>query len=188
MNKKVLIPIADGSEEIEAACLIDVLRRAGADLTIASVNNLEITASRQLKILADKLISECKDEIYDLIALPGGMPGAQNLCDNKILEELLKEQKNSGRLFAAICASPAVVFDHQKLIEGYKATCYPSFLEKMRNCIPIDQKIVVDRNCITSQGPATALKFSIKLIEHLFSAQKAVAVADSMLITKYNHK
>ena len=81
MSKKVLVPIADGCEEIETACIVDILRRAEADVTIASVNNLQITASRGMKLIADKLISECVNDPYDLIVLPGGMPGAENLRD-----------------------------------------------------------------------------------------------------------
>ena len=89
MSKDVLVPIADGCEEIEAACIIDVLRRADADVTVASVGNLQVTASRGMKLVADKLISECVNDSYDLIALPGGMPGAERLRDSKELTELL---------------------------------------------------------------------------------------------------
>jgi len=106
MEKNILVPISDGCEEIEAACIIDVLRRADADVTVASVGNLQITASRGIKIIADRLISDCVNESYDLIALPGGMPGAERLRDSKDLTALLKRQKQEGKLFAAICAFP----------------------------------------------------------------------------------
>ena len=110
MNKKVLVAIAEGIEEIEAVCIIDVLRRADSDVTVASVgDSLQITASRGVVLVADELIGGCKDQTYDLIALPGGMSGAENLRDCTILTDMLKEQKKSGRYYAAICASPAVV-------------------------------------------------------------------------------
>ena len=98
MSKKVLVPIADGIEEIEAVCIIDVLRRAGADVTVASVDGLQVTASRGVKLVADVLITECADRIYDLIALPGGMPGAEHLRDSKELIGILKQQQKKGRL------------------------------------------------------------------------------------------
>ena len=101
----VLVPIADGSEELEAMSIIDILRRAGASVTVASVDERQITASRGTRLIADQLISECVDATYDLIALPGGS-GAEHLRDSKDLEKLLKRQQREGRLYAAICASP----------------------------------------------------------------------------------
>ena len=92
MAKKVLVPIADGSEEIEAVCIIDTLRRGGAELTVASVGKLQVTASRGVKIVADARIGDCVSQTYDCIALPGGMPGAEHLRDSVALIDLLKKQ------------------------------------------------------------------------------------------------
>lgn len=181
MNKKVLVAIADGIEELEAVSIIDVLRRAGSDVTVASVGeSLQITASRGVLLTADKLIGGCADQVYDLIALPGGMPGAENLRDCKILINMLKEQKKTGRYYAAICASPAVVFASFGLLNGFKATCYPALMKELP--LPVDEKIVVDGNCITSQGPATALAFSLKLVDVLYGGDKAKKIADEMLV------
>lgn len=181
MSKKVLVPIADGSEEIEAVCIIDILRRAGAKVTVASVGALDIVASRNIKITADTSIADCINETYDLIALPGGLPGADNLRDCYELTQLLKEQKQAGRLYAAICASPAVILAHHGLIKDRKATCYPSMLDKLTN--PVEQQVVVDGNCITSQGVGTAIAFSLKLVELLFDYEKAKEVASAMLVS-----
>lgn len=179
MSKKVLVAIADGTEELEAVTIIDVLRRAGADLTVASVGDKQITASRRVKIVADALISDCLEESYDLIVLPGGIPGADNLRDSKELIELVKAQAESGGLYAAICASPAVVLNFHGLLDDKKATCYPTMLEELPN--GEDTKVVVDGNCITSQGPATALEFALKLVEVLFGREKSDEVAQAML-------
>jgi 4-methyl-5(b-hydroxyethyl)-thiazole monophosphate biosynthesis len=179
MSKKVLVPVADGTEELEAVTIIDCLRRAGADVTVASVGQSQITASRGVRLVADALISDCTKVVYDLIALPGGMPGAEHLRDSGELAELLKAQASSGRFYAAICASPAVVLKHHGLLDGKKATCYPSLLSELDSSD--DAKVVVDGNCITSQGPATALPFALKLIEILFDKEKADEVANSML-------
>ena len=126
MSKKALVVIADGSEELEAVTIIDVLVRAGTDVTVASVGEKQIAASRGVKIVADALIGDCRDKEYDLIALPGGLPGAEHLRDCGELIEMLKEQRLAGRFYAAICASPAVVFQHHGLLEGKTATGYPS--------------------------------------------------------------
>ena len=157
MSKKALIAVADGVEELEAITIIDCLRRVGADLTIASVGKLQITTARKVKITADCLISDCKNETYDLIVLPGGNLGAENLRESKELAEMLKKEKDSSGFYAAICASPAVVFEYHGLLTGKKATCFPALADKMTDKQAINQRIVVDGNCITSQGPGTAL-------------------------------
>jgi len=180
MRKKVLVPIAQACEEIEACCIIDTLRRAGAGVTVASVGELQITASRGVKITADARIVDCASKTYDLIALPGGMPGAEHLRDSQALTEMLKQQKLSGRLYAAICASPAVALQKHKLLDGKKATCHPAMKDELPQWI--DEQVVVDGNCITSQGPGTALAFALKLVEALFGAKQAKAVAGPMLI------
>ncbi len=177
MLKKVLVPIADGSEELEAVTIIDILRRAGADVTAASVDGPEITASQGVKLVADRLIAECADDTYDLIALPGGMPGAEHLRDCDQLVRMLKDQRESGRLYAAICASPAVVFQPHGLLEGKKATCHPGRVDTLENKDAAVEPVVVDGNCITAQGPGTALTFSLKLVELLFGKEKEKEVA-----------
>ena len=183
MAKTVLVPIADGTEEIEAVCTIDTLRRSGAQVTVASVmKELQVTASRGVQLVADALISDCVGEIYDLIALPGGMPGAEHLRDSAALTRMLKQQQQEGRLYAAICASPAVIFQHHGLLEGKKATCHPAFVEKLENQEAAEQRVVVDGTCVTSRGPGTAIEFALKLIELLFDKEKAKKVATPMLV------
>ncbi|MBN2129220.1 MAG: DJ-1/PfpI family protein [Sedimentisphaerales bacterium] len=182
MAKTALVPIADGTEEIEAACIIDTLRRAGIEVTVASVDALQVTASRGVKILADGRITDCVGRSYDCIALPGGMPGAEHLRDSAPLIAKLKEQKDAGRLYAAICASPAVVLHHHGLLKGLKATCFPAMqnqLDPQRVC---RDRVVFDGNCVTSQGPATAIEFALKLVELLAGPDKARQVAQAMLV------
>ena len=179
MSKKVFVAIADGTEELEAVTIIDVLRRAKADVTVASVDAKQVKASRGVNLVADALISECVGNTYDLIALPGGMPGAEHLRDSKELIDLLRAQADSGRLYAAICASPAVALKPHGLLKDKKATCYPSLLSDLHNAQ--QAKVVVDGNCITSQGPATALEFALKLVELLLDKQKSQEVAKAML-------
>ena len=185
MVKRVLVPIADGIEEIEAVCIIDILRRGQADVTVASVGDVQVTASRGVKIVADVKISDCIGQNYDLIALPGGLPGAEYLRDSSELVEMLKQQKQQGKLYAAICASPAMVFQHHGLLDGIsKATCYPSLADELGSKARKNERVVVDDNCITGQGPGVALEFGIKLVEMLFGQEKAETVADEMVMKK----
>ena len=188
MTKTALIPIADGSEDIEAVCLIDVLRRAEVEVTVASVTDARgITASRGTAIVADALISDCRDQEYDLIALPGGMPGAEHLRDCEPLVEMLKEQRDAGRLFGAICASPAVVLLPHGLLSGRRATCYPSFRAELDEAVdvePSDEQVVVDGRLVTSQGPGTAIEFALRLVALLFEDEtKAQEIRERMLVT-----
>ena len=182
MRNKVLVPIADGIEEIESVCIIDVLRRAGAEVVVASVDQLQVTASRGVKLVADKLIADCTDDVYDLIALPGGMPGAEHLRDCQQLQKMLADQKNNNRLYAAICASPAVALGSHGLLDDKKATCHPALADKLKCLEKVDARVVTDDNCITSGGPGTAIEFAIELVRLLFDAERAAAVAGPMLI------
>jgi 4-methyl-5(b-hydroxyethyl)-thiazole monophosphate biosynthesis len=181
MSSKILVAVADGIEELEAIAIIDCLGRAGAEITVASVNKIQITTGRKVKITADCLIGDCLGKTYDLIALPGGMPGAEHFRDSKELVEMLKKQKDANRLYAAICASPAVVFEHHGLLAGKKATCFPAMAEKLKNKEAANQRVVVDGNCITSQGPGTAAELAFKLVELLFGKKTADSVAKTML-------
>ena len=182
MSKNVLVPAADGSEEIELVSIVDILRRAGAEVTVASVDKQEITCSRGVKIIADALLSECTGKTYHLIALPGGIPGAEHMRDCNELVEMLKQQQKHGRLYAAICASPAVVFQPHGLLAGKKATCHPSRVNALDNKEAVNSRVVVDGNCITSQGPGTAMEFALKLVELLFGKEKMIEVAAPLLM------
>ncbi len=181
MNKKVLVPISDGIEELEAIGIIDTLRRADADVTIASVDELQITGACGTKIIADKLIEECVNEQYDLIALPGGLPGAEHLRDSEILTSLLKKQASSGKYYAAICASPTVVLQFHGLLDGKKATVNPALADDLIIKDEIDKRVVVDGNCITSRARGTVLEFTIQLIELLYDKSKAEEIKTDML-------
>ncbi|CAK9095344.1 unnamed protein product [Durusdinium trenchii] len=179
---RVLVPIAEDSEEIETACITDVLTRAGAEVTVASCSEaLQVRMSRGLKVVADKDISDCKGVAWDAIALPGGMPGAEHLRDNQVLKEMLQEQKLSGRLTCAVCASPAVVFAQHGLLES-SATCYPApKFKEMVGSSWKDAQAVVDGNVITSQGPGTSLQFALKIVEELYGKDKAEELAQQMV-------
>ncbi|WP_019602728.1 DJ-1 family glyoxalase III [Teredinibacter turnerae] len=179
----VLVPIADGSEEIEAVTIIDVLVRAGAEVTVASVmERTGITASRGVKLDANCLIESCGQD-WDLIALPGGLPGADHLAQSAPLMALVRHQLAEQRLLAAICAAPAVVLGRHGLLADRVATCYPGFqgeLASQARTVSVE-RVVEDGNLITSQGPGTAMEFSLALVTRLFGTEKATAVANGLL-------
>jgi len=181
MKKKVLVPIADGIEELEAIGIIDTLRRADALVTVASVDKLQITGSCGTNIVADTLIENCKNEKYDLIALPGGLPGAEHLRDSNTLTSLLKKQVADGKFYAAICASPVVVLQFHGLLEGKRATVNPALANDLINKEEIEKRVVIDGNCITSRTRGTVLEFAVQLIELLYNKSKAEEIKSAML-------
>ena len=179
---KVLVPVAEGSEEIETVTIVDVLRRAEASVVLASaMPSQTVRASRGVVLQADCLLRDCLSQTWDMIALPGGMPGARHLHDSEELLRLLKAQMDSGRWVGAICAAPAVVLGRHGLLKNYRATCHSSFREELcEQALAItDINVEIDRNLITSQAPGTAMEFALKLVQVLFGdvAVQRVAVA-----------
>lgn len=180
--KRVLVPVANGSEEIETVTIIDTLIRGGATVVVASVNQQIVTCSRGVRLVADVDIRDCLNENYDMIVLPGGMPGATNLRNCEFLISVLKRHYSEKRLIAAICASPAVVLSDLGILNNCEATCYPA--NKFESTIPNlikDVNVVMSNNIITSRGPATAIEFSLKLVEVLFGSEIASRISSEML-------
>lgn len=181
MSKRVLVPVADGIEELEVVGITNPLRRAGADLVLAAVGrNRHIKAARGLNILADAMLEDVAGQDWDLVVLPGGMPGAAALAGSQVLKELLQTQAGSGKLFGAICASPALALSQAGVLSGREVTCYPAFADKLAVTRSEDE-VVVDGNCITSQGPGTALQFGLELVRQLFGDAKRAEVSGAML-------
>ncbi|MCF7874114.1 MAG: DJ-1/PfpI family protein [Candidatus Omnitrophica bacterium] len=167
MAKKAIILLAEGFEEIEAVTCVDILRRAGIQTTTIGVTNLIVGGSRRLELKTDMTISDLPLD-YDAVILPGGMPGAENLAKSVQVTTLLKEADNQGKIIAAICAAPAVVFSPLGLLDSKTATCYPGLEENFSETTTHKtEKVVTDKNLITSQGPATALEFALKIVETL---------------------
>ena len=187
MTKQALVPIADGSEEIEAVTIIDVLRRAGVEVTVASVGvgkTKQITAARGTNIVADSFIADCADKAWDLIAVPGGIEGADHLAASEILDQLLRSQAQQGRFYAAICAAPAVVLGSKGLLADKTATSHPQFYQSLiAKEVDTESRVVVDGNCITSQGPGTAIDFALELVEQICGIVKREEVASPLVLT-----
>jgi len=179
---KILVPIANGTEEMEAVMIIDFLRQAKANVVVASVEDkLEILASRQVKLVADVLLEEAANLPFDLIVLPGGLGGAQAFANSEKLVNLLKKQQESNRPYGAICASPALVLEPHGLLKGKKATAFPAMCNKLSDQSEVENRVVVDGNLITSRGPGTSMEFALAIVEKLFGRKTALELAKTML-------
>lgn len=165
---QVLVPLAQGCEELEAITITDLLVRAGIEVTTAGLDKQPVTASRGITIIPDTSIDAVLDKTYDLIVLPGGLPGADHLRDDENIQKLLKNHADRGKYIGAICAAPKAMAA-AGLLEGKKATAYPGVLEALGNeQIDVkDSAIEIDGNIVTSRGPGTAMDFALTLIELL---------------------
>ncbi|WP_375753028.1 DJ-1 family glyoxalase III [Vibrio sp. HN007] len=186
MSKTVLVPIAPGTEEMEAITIIDILVRAGYNVTTASADfdgSLTMKASRGVTLTADCKLVDVADEEFDIIALPGGVGGSETFRDSTLLVEMIKQQKYDGRWMAAICAAPALVLQTHDIYPGAIMTCHPAFQEH----IPEDKwrvkRVTTDINnkLITSQGPGSALEFAMEIIIRLSGKEHAWKVAKPMV-------
>lgn len=169
----VLVPLAQGCEELEAVTVVDLLRRAGIEVVTAGLDEQPVRASRGLVLLPDMSLEKALQQDYDMIVLPGGLPGADNLCDDERIIERLRSMSAAGKYTAAICAAPRVLAK-AGLLDGKRATSYPGTLET--DTIPgldyQDTAVVMDGTVITSRGPGTAMDFALSLIELLAGKQK----------------
>jgi len=163
---RVLIPLAQGCEELEAVTLIDLLRRAGIDVVVAGLQEGPVTASRGTVLLPDTTLDAVLEQDFDMLVLPGGLPGADYLDQDPRVHELLRRLASAGRYTAAICAAPKVLA-HAGLLDGRAATSYPGFLEGFPQVDVVPAPVVTDGKVITSRGPGTALDFALTLIEAL---------------------
>jgi 4-methyl-5(b-hydroxyethyl)-thiazole monophosphate biosynthesis len=183
MQKKILVPLAEGFEMLEALSIVDVFRRAGAHVDLAAIgDSLDVMSSHNVLVRGDKTIVDCVNEAYDLIVLPGGIPGAENLKNSAVLAELLKKQNDQDKLLGAICASPAVVLEHHGLLEGKKATCHPLFIDQLSSQENAGDKVVFDKNCVTGKGAGASIEFGLELLGILMGEEKKKEVATGMAI------
>lgn len=169
----VLVPLAQGCEELEAVTIIDLLRRAGIHVTSAGLNQHPVKASRGVVLIPDTTLDQVLALSFDMIVLPGGLPGADNLAQDDRLQQLLCKTVEQGGTVAAICAAPRVLVN-AGLLQGKRITSYPGALDQMNlDGVSLTQDaIVVDGQVITSRSPGTAMDFALVLIERLAASDK----------------
>jgi len=175
--KKVYFMLADGFEETEFVTPWDLLIRAGADVTTFSVSDRgEVTGAHGLKVKADKRLSDCKPDC-DMLVLPGGGKGTQNLAVSEKVAELVRQIYADGGFVCAICAAPTV-FSGLGLLDGVEAICFPGMENQMKNAVISYKKVVRDGNIITAAAMGVAADFGFELIRALFGEDTVTAVAN----------
>ncbi|HEC29263.1 MAG TPA: DJ-1/PfpI family protein [Gammaproteobacteria bacterium] len=165
---RVLVPLAEGCEELETVTITDLLVRAGVTVVSAGLREGPVRCSRGTVIIPETTLDQALESEYDMVILPGGLPGADRLDNDPRVRELLVRMANAGKFIAAICAAPKVLAS-AGLLDGKKATSYPGSIDpgSVPGLTYVDQAVVVDKKLITSRGPGTAMDFALELIEQL---------------------
>ncbi len=174
----VLVPLAEGFEEIEAMTVVDVLRRAGVKVTTAGIPGTIVEGSRNVKVLADTKLESIADKDFDALVLVGGSPGYTNLSKSGRVMKLIGSYHRDGKLVAAICGAPTVLAE-AGILTNVRATVYPGlekYLPKPRN-----ERVIQEGNVITSQGPGTSMEFALKLVEHMAGKETMKNVREQLV-------
>ncbi len=179
---RVLIPLAQGCEELEAVTVIDLLRRAGIEVVTAGLDANPVRAARGTVLMPDTTLDAALGSDYDMIVLPGGLPGADHLRDDPRIIELLRRMHADDRYTAAICAAPRALA-RAGLLDNRQATSYPGSIDV--TAIPgihyVEDAVVTDGKVVTSRGPGTAMDFALELIELLSGPAKRAEVEEPLL-------
>ena len=179
MSVRALMILADGFEEVEALTVVDILRRGQIKVTLAALDFKLVDGAHDIMVKADCLLEALPDYTYEMLILPGGAKGTDNLQNSEEVANLIKRFDVEGKWIAAICAAPRIL-DHMGLLKGKHATSFPGAKPDMKDCNWVDQDVVVDGNCITSKGPATAFAFGFQLLDVL-KPEHVKEVQDAML-------
>ena len=176
---KVLMPLANGFEEIEALTVVDIFRRAGIEITMAATMEGPVRGRNNITVLPDALLNNVIDNNFDMIVVPGG-PGTDELVQNSALIAKIREMNSAGSYIAAICAAPRVL-KTAGIITGKTITSYPSTRPELDSANYVEDRVAVDDKMITSRGAGTSLEFALKLVEELLGKAKADQIAKSIV-------
>ena len=185
MEMKTYIFLADGFEEIEALAPLDILRRACIEAETVSISDeIEVVGSHGLRVLCDTTIDLISPELAELLILPGGMPGSDNLAASEELAEILTKHNAENKWIAAICAAPYVLGE-LNILNGKQATCYPGYEDRLLGAEFVNKSVVVSQNVITGNGAGAAIRFAFKIVEVLKSKRVADFLAEKMMNERY---
>ncbi len=169
---KVLVPLAEGFEEIEAITIIDVLRRAKIHVTTVHISQNPVRGSHDIEVFADKSMDDISSADFGAIVLPGGMPGSKNLKENGKIISAIRDIYGKGGYATAICAAP-IALNEAGVLKGKKFTCFPGYENEINDGIHLPDTVVADDRVITGKGPGCAIPFSLKLVEVFVNAETA---------------
>ncbi len=178
--KSAAVFLAPGFEEIEAVTVIDVLRRADVQVTVAGLQEGPVTGSHDITVTPDTTLDRIRPDSFDMVILPGGLPGTYHLRDDPRVIAFLREMANEGKHTCAICAAP-VVLKTADLLNGKAATSHPALREEMEGIDYREERVVKDGKVVTSRGPGTSLEFSLELVRILAGPEKTRELAGAML-------
>jgi len=179
--KRVVMLFAEGFETVEALMAVDILRRGGVEITMASITEEETVASAQgIRIEMDAVMGEVDLLTYDGIILPGGMPGTLHLGESEAVKKAVLAMNEAGKIVAAICAAPSVLGKHG-VLEGKNACSYPGFEEKLSGANVVEEPVAVDGNIVTSRGLGTAMEFAFALLGLLEGKEKVAEIKDAII-------
>jgi protein deglycase len=179
MTKRVLVPLASGCEELEAVTIIDLLRRAGIEVVVAGLDQGVVTASRGVRLVPDTTLDEALQQEYDMIALPGGLPGSDHLAADPRIIEAVQKMNESGRFVGAVCAAPKVLA-RSGVLNGKTATAYPGVLQAEHHPMISGDAVTRDGQVITSRSAGTVMDFALELIEALSGTEARATVETSL--------
>lgn len=183
MEKRVCVLLAPGYEEIEALTPVDYLRRAGALVdVISTIEDIAVPGAHQVLVQADSFLEDIKPEDYDMVVIPGGLPGVPNLLANAKVLAFVKEMADQDKWVTSLCAGPSVL-DHAGVLANKCTTCYPGWEGELKNIGSFSEDtVVVDGKVITSRGPGASGYFALALVEALFGAEKAEEVKKAVIM------
>ncbi len=179
---RALIPLADGFEEIEAITVVDVLRRAGFEVVLAGLHDGPVESVRKVTLIPDATIDTASAEQFDMIILPGGQPGTDNLCADVRIIRLLNDFARADKTIGAICAATTVLSE-AGLIRGKRVTAYPDYRDRLSGALYEECPVATDGKIITSQGPGTAMAFALAIVSRFCGRHTADDIAARMLVT-----
>jgi len=177
----VLVPMANGTEEMEAVITIDLLRRAQWKVTVAGVDEGLITASRGVRLMPDKAWREINPDEFDILMIPGGAPGVERFLQFAPLLETIRAFHNADKWIGAVCAAP-LTLQAAGILSGRKATCHPGVAARLMVTPRLGERTVVDGRIITSQGAGTTFEFALTMIRLVDGPEKARAIAESIVL------
>lgn len=177
----VLVPLANGVEEMEAVIIIDVLRRAQWSVVSAGIDDGMITASRGVRLVPDKPWADIDPSAFDILMIPGGGPGVDRLLREPRLLDAIRSFQRAGKWIGAVCAGP-LTLQAAGILNGKRATCHPGVADKFTATARLNDRVVVDGRIVTSQGPGTSMEFALTLVRLVDGDEKARALAQGMMM------